>query len=413
MKTKFERTKCSVILKKSRHRKGGYYLAVEAYPVYSDNSDKPERPTQAMGLLITTPIWDKNRPTRGGGYLPKRNAEGVIQCKSKPDQEACEFAQKYAQKQQTEYDHKALYPEQYKQKNEADKKAKMDFIQYVEKYIERRRPLSSGSLTYQWESMLRFFKNFIGNKKLPFGNLTPLLANQFREYLMTAVNDKGKPLKPNSQKLYLAHFKSALYQAYKEDILSTDLRIKVESIKGEETFRDYLTTDELQKVANTPCDDDETRRAALFSALTGLRHIDISNLKWNNITRDETDEPFLEFRQRKTGGIVSKFISLEARILCGERKNPDDLIFPNIAKDSDLSDIIRAWVKSAGVINKDITFHCFRHTYATLQLEGGTELFVVSKLLGHTDVTTTQIYTHLTNKQNQTATNVIKLNINQ
>jgi integrase len=409
MKTKLERTKCTVILKKSRHHKDDYYLSIEAYPVHG--AENP-RQTISTGFVITTPIWDKSRPTRGGGYRPKRNAEGLIQCRSKIDQDACKFAQEYCQTQQTDFDNRALYPEQHKQKNETERKAKIDFIQYIEKYIERRRPLSSDSLTYQWESMLTRLKKFANNKKLLFGELTPLRINQFREFLMTNTNDKGKALAPNSQKNYLAHFKSALFQAYKEEILPTNLSIKIDPIKGEETFREHLTTEELSKLANTPCDDDQTRRAALFSALTGLRYVDISKLKWNNISNDETDEPLLKFRQKKTQIIVSKLISSEARMLCGERKDPENLVFPNIATGDDNSETIRAWVKSAG-ITKDITFHCFRHTFATLQIEGGTDIFVVSKLLGHTDVKTTQIYTHLTEKQKRNATNTIKLDISK
>ncbi len=410
MKTKLERTKCTVILKKSRHHKNDYYIMVEAYPVYSDDTDKPQRLIQSLKRVISTPIWDKSRPTRGGNYLPKRNAEGIIQCRSKIDQDACEYANRYCQRQQHEFDNQALFPEQYKQKQQAEKKANMDFIEYVEKYIERRRPIVGDSCTRQWEIMHKQLKEFAGNKKLLFANLTQLLVNQFREYQMTYKKSNGEPLSPNSKKLYFAHFKSALFQAYKEEILPTDLGIKLDPIKGEDTVREVFTIEELKKVANTPCDDEQIRRAALFSVLTGLRYVDISCLKWSTISRDETNEPLLEFIQQKTKVFVSKPISSEARMLCGERKDPQSLIFPKIAKDYKLNKTIRAWVKKAG-INKDITFHCFRHTYATLQLEGGTDLFVVSKLLGHTDVKTTQIYTHLTDRQKKEATNVIKLNI--
>jgi integrase len=412
MKTKFERTKCSVILKKSRHRKGGYYLAVEAYPVYSDNSNKPERPTQAMGQLITTPIWDKSRPTRGGGYLPKRNAVGVIQCRSKADQEACEFAQKYAQKQQTEYDHKALYPEQYKAKQKAEKNANMDLIEYITNYLERRRPFKSGSLTYQWESMRNRLKEFRNNGKLLFGDFTLELAEQFREYMLTGTKKNGDPLAQNTKKLYWEHFKKALFTAHKDEILPRNMSIMVEQIQGEETEREALEKHELQQVAYTTCDCDETGRAALLSSLTSWRYIDIAQLKWEKLSGDEVGKPRCQKRAKKTGKIIYQPISETARLLCGERKNPDDLVFPNIATGGDLSKIIRAWVKRAG-INKDITFHCFRHTYGTLQLKGGTNLFVVSKLMQHSSMKTTEAYLHMTDEDRENSVNVIQLDIKQ
>jgi hypothetical protein len=230
MKTKFQRTKCTVILKKSRHHQDDYYLAIEAYPMH--DAEKP-RQIQSTGLVITTPIWDKDRPTRGGNYQPKRNKEGVIQCRNKADQDACEFAQKYCQKQQAEFDNKALYPEQYKQKHETQRKAQMDFIEYIDTYIERRRPITGESTTRQWIVMLTRLKEFTNHKKLLFGDLTPLRINQFREYLMTCKKSNGKPLSPNSQKLYLALFKSALFQAHKEEILPTHLGIKLDPIAND------------------------------------------------------------------------------------------------------------------------------------------------------------------------------------
>lgn len=412
MKPKFHRTKCTVKLQKSAYHNGEYYLLVEAYPVFADNSNTPQRQFTSLNRIITTPIWDKERPTRGGNYQPKRNTEGVIQCRSEIDQEACKFAAKYCQLQQSDYDNRALYPELYSQKQDADRKADIDFIQYIRDLIERRRPTIGKSSNKQWGVMLRMVETITEGKTVRFGDLNQQFYNQFREYLLTEPLNNGKVLSPNTQKLYLAHFKTVLHTAYKDEILATDPCVKIQSIKGEETQRLYLTEEELQQLANTPCGNDETRRAALFSALTGLRYSDIQKLTWGEITDGETTEPRIEFRQKKTKSVVYLPISPQALGLCGERKEADKPIFPQITSGEHISKTISAWVKRAG-ITKHITFHCFRHTFATLQLSNGTDIYTVSKLLGHTSVNTTQIYAKVIDSKKQQAANAIKLNINK
>lgn len=171
-----------------------------------------------------------------------------------------------------------------------------------------------------------------------------------------------------------------------------------------------MTEEELQQLANTPCGNDDTRRAALFSAFTGLRYSDIQKLTWGEITGDEENSR-IEFRQKKTKGVMYQPISPQALALCGERKEADTLIFPSITSGEHINHTIKNWVKRAG-ITKHITFHCFRHTFATLQLSNGTDIYTVSKLLGHTSVSTTQIYAKVVDSKKQQAANAIKLNIN-
>lgn len=66
------------------------------------------------------------------------------------------------------------------------------------------------------------------------------------------------------------------------------------------------------------------------------------------------------------------------------------------------------WIAEAG-ITKAITFHCVRHTYATLQLSHGTDMFTVSKLLGHRDLKTTQVYAKIIDRTKREAANKIKI----
>ena len=68
-----------------------------------------------------------------------------------------------------------------------------------------------------------------------------------------------------------------------------------------------------------------------------------------------------------------------------------------------LSDNLRKWTKMAGIHNKHVSFHVARHTFATLELSLGVDLYTVSKLLGHTNISTTQVYAKVVDKQKEHA----------
>ena len=87
------------------------------------------------------------------------------------------------------------------------------------------------------------------------------------------------------------------------------------------------------------------------------------------------------------------------------RRSPslfDKYIFPDIHSPSCTNETIKRWVLRAG-IHKDITFHCGRHTFAVMMLDLGTDIYTVSKLLGHRELSTTQIYAKVLDKNKQAA----------
>jgi site-specific recombinase XerD len=94
--------------------------------------------------------------------------------------------------------------------------------------------------------------------------------------------------------------------------------------------------------------------------------------------------------------------------LLGNRRSPNDIVFAGLKYSAWVNLRLKQWVLDAG-ITADISFHCFRHTYATLQLNGGTDIFTVSKMLGHKDLKTTQIYAKIVDKTKREATNRIIL----
>jgi integrase len=118
----------------------------------------------------------------------------------------------------------------------------------------------------------------------------------------------------------------------------------------------------------------------------------------------------LHFTQQKTKGVEYTPISEQALQLCDERRNPEQLVFEDLPDPAWISKPLKRWIEAAG-IKKKITYHCFRHTFATLQLSSGTDIYTVSKMLGHTNVKTTQIYAKVVDEKKNKAAQAIQLNI--
>ncbi|MBK8195661.1 MAG: integrase catalytic domain-containing protein [Lewinellaceae bacterium] len=101
-------------------------------------------------------------------------------------------------------------------------------------------------------------------------------------------------------------------------------------------------------------------------------------------------------------------ISDQARELLGEAGPLDQRVFTGLKYSAWHNVILKQWVLKAG-LTKDITFPCFRHTFATLQLTNGTDIYTVSKMLGHRELKTTQIYAKIVDEKKRDAVGKIKL----
>ena len=184
----------------------------------------------------------------------------------------------------------------------------------------------------------------------------------------------------------------------------------VEPFPQDETQREFLTLDELTTLANTPCTHETLRKMFLFSCITGLRWGDVEKLIWQEIQHSKENGYYIRFKQEKTTGAETLPISEEARSLCGEEGQPNDLVFTGLKYGNWNQTHLKSWLRAAG-ITKHITYHCSRHTYATLQLTLGTDIYTVSKLLGHKNLSTTEIYAKVVNEKKVEAANKINLNL--
>ncbi len=415
MKKAMLHTKVSVKLRKSELR-NEWYLYLEAYPVFKPGHDKPCREREYLNRIITTPTWDKTRPARLNDfgvqtYKPKRDVNGIIICRSKEDRETCIFADNVRIMRQREYDNAELYSDTEQAMVEKKTRGQADFIEYFGKQAAKRHKNDSKSIGVNWDRAHDLLKIFTKDKPLPFAQIDMHLIESFRDFLLKAPRggNKSGTISQNTASTYFTLFKAALHQAFIDSYFDVDIAAKVKGISGVESRREYLTIEELNKLAATPCEYPMLKKAAFFSALTGLRHSDIRKMTWKELSV-EGDHYRINFTQRKTGGVEYMPISEQAYLICGEPAEPDRLVFEGLQDPSWINRPVKKWIEAAG-IKKHITFHCFRHSYATNQLTEGTDLYTVSKMLGHTNIRTTQIYAKVVDSKKEEAAQTIKLDL--
>jgi integrase len=315
------------------------------------------------------------------------------------------IAEGIRQEKEHELNKPEIYNEYEKEQLKKRKLGERDFLQYFKELTDKH----TGSSYYNWDVVNTYLKDFAGDN-LKFANVNEKFCNDFRDFLLNAKGHKNsmKILEQNSAGVYFAKFKAALRQAFKDGYLQNDLNARIESIKAVETQRNYLTLDELNTLVKTDCPSQVIKSAALFSALTGLRFSDIMKLVWGEIEYVDGTGYFIKFREKKTKGIEVQPISEQAYSFLGERRQPTDRVFEGLEYSAYYNKFLYQWLGAAG-ITKEITFHCFRHTYATLQLSEGTDIYTVSKMLGHRNIQTTQIYAKVVDKLKRDTTGRIHL----
>jgi len=324
------------------------------------------------------------------------------------NQKTLELANSIRQKKENELNKPEIYTEFEKVLLKDKVLGEKNFVEYFKQLADKRKSSNHDN----WMSAYKYL-NKLTNGNLKFSDLNETFCREFKEYLLTVKSNKSDKvtLSQNSAVSYYNKFKAALKEAYKDSLLKSDLNSKIDTIKQAETQRSVLTMEELNQLVKTECQNPLLKRAALFSALTGLRFSDIQKMVWSEIEFIEGDGYFVRFKQQKTKGVENMPISEQAYIILGEPKGPADQVFEGLKYSAYSNKHLYQWIGAAG-ITKNITFHCFRHTFATLQLSLGTDIYTVSKMLGHRELKTTQIYAKIIDQTKRKAADQIKLDFN-
>lgn len=323
------------------------------------------------------------------------------------NKETLQLAEQIRQKRENHLNKPEIYSGYEKEQLKIREHGQRNFVEYFKTLADKRKASNHDN----WVSAYNYLDTFTKGT-LKFSTLNEKFCNDFKEHLLTTKSNKSDKvtLSQNSAHSYFNKFKAALKQAYKDGYLNTDLNAKIEPIKQAETRRNFLTIEELNRLVRTECNNPLLKRVAIFSALTGLRFSDLKNLVWGEIHHSIETGYTIQFTQQKTKGVEVLPISEQAYSLLGEAKDATNKVFEGLTYSAYENKHLYQWIGAAG-ITKDITFHCFRHTFATLQLSKGTDIYTVSKMLGHRDLKTTQVYAKIVDNLKREAANKIKLDL--
>lgn len=278
-----------------------------------------------------------------------------------------------------------------------------DRAAYNAKMAGRRMMTCAETIAATKKHLSRYISERYKNRRITLAEVDKSFCAGFVQYL------KSSGLSANTCCLYYSKLSAAMNVAYKRELIRINPATLLEShqqAKMQQVQRDYLTANELRILNATPCPNEHVKAAFLFSCMCGLRWCDIKALTWEKV--NTSDEPWqVETRMIKSQKCIYLPLNMEARRFLPSRneKDPKDLIF-SLPTFNTVNKDIRKWVKYAG-ISKSITFHCARHTFATLLITLGADLYTTSKLLGHSDIKVTQIYAAMIDKKKQEAVSLM------
>ena len=294
-------------------------------------------------------------------------------------------------------------------------KSRVNLLDYLENIGKQSAEQGSRNYARTVLNTVRALKLFRGDY-IAFRDVDKEFLSEFTDYLRQmpkaskyGVLKTGGRLSNNSVVSYYGTLRTAINRAYKEGIITVNPTKEFDfasKVRQEPSRREYLTLDELKTLINTECRHEIVKRAFLFSCLCGLRVSDIRKLRWCDLQRSG-GRVRIEITMQKTKEPLYLPISDEALKWLPERgeANDSDFIFP-LTHEGTVNDTLQHWAKVAG-ITKHISFHVARHTHATMMLTLGADLYTVSKLLGHKNIATTQIYAKIVDKKKEEAIGLI------
>ena len=291
--------------------------------------------------------------------------------------------------------------------------SKLLLLDWMEEY--RKMKLATGQSNERAlsvDKVITHLKAYAG-EKTKLSAVDSDFCKGFVVYLGNATSGKHtqnpKPLASSTANAYFQLFTSALNEAVRQKKIAANpvlylSREDKKPIKAEKSNRTFLTIEEVKQLATTDFKNESIKQAFLFACFTGLRISDIRNLTWGNIV-ERNGSFFVTITMQKTREPLTIKLNKQAAKWL-PKKNATKEVFDLPVYNAIINDNLKRWAKKAG-IEKSLCFHMSRHTFATMELTLGADLYVVSKLLGHNDVSVTQIYADIINKKREEAVDLM------
>lgn len=289
-------------------------------------------------------------------------------------------------------------------------RSKMLLTDWLEEYKQQK---SKAKKSLGLQTKIEFIKQLLNQYKrgATLGKVDKAFCEGFLSYIQNDyISERTKKhLAKNTAATYYGILNGALNAAVRKKCIVRNPMLLVEKDYKPvrpESQRVYLTFDEVKTLIETKCKKPLTKQAFLFSCFCGLRFSDIARLKWGDLTT-VNGQLQADIRQKKTDSPIYLPISKNAQKWLPNRQNEadDEPIFKGI-DNGWCTTIVTRWAKQAG-ISKHVTFHTARHTFATMLLTKGADLYTTSKLLGHKNITHTQIYAKIIDQKKVEAVNLL------
>ncbi len=217
----------------------------------------------------------------------------------------------------------------------------------------------------------------------------------------------GTPLAQSTACTYFWYLGIILSSAWQKGYIKSNpwkLLSSHEKVRRPESKRAFLTLDEVGLLENTPYKKDNIRKAFLFSCYCGLRVGDVADLHWRDISANG-GRWFVSVVMQKNSEPISLPLPSKALSWLPERREPDASVF-SLPSYTCIRKHLQKWAEQAG-LGRHLHFHLSRHTYGTMLITAGVDLYTASKMMGHADVRPTQVYAKIVDRKKEEAVSLI------
>ncbi|MBQ6179607.1 MAG: site-specific integrase [Bacteroidales bacterium] len=294
------------------------------------------------------------------------------------------------------------------------KKSRITLVSWLEDFVTCEAQLSPSGVISKRNAKVRVeeYLASIGKPDLRLADVDREFCRGFVAFLRTCKSHRGKEtISDTTARLLMYRIAAAMDKAVIEGLIPNNpfraLEAK-EKPKIKNARREFLTVEELKTLISTPCRYDIVKKAFLFSCFTGLRYSDMKSLLWSEVhTAADGKTLYIEHRQVKTKKTVTIPLSDEALRWMPKQQEGVDQVFHELKiSTGTVEDVLKEWMKDCK-IDKHITYHCSRHTAATTLLTLGANLYVVSKLMGHSSIQMTEVYAKIVDQKKVETMNLV------
>lgn len=282
--------------------------------------------------------------------------------------------------------------------------SRVNLSEYILKICEKKNNESEKSCRDGYMQVARLVKEY--------GDIALQKAGKryFEGFItfLNSVETHGKKLGESTKSLRFDYMNSVMNKAVRDRLIQSNPISLIDTKdrpKRNSREVEYLTLEEVRRMGDSACRLEKVKRAFMFACFCGLRLSDIRALCWQDIKKTK-DGWQVELRQQKTKNFIYVPLSDNAVQWLPEKASYEEKIFGPLPDITTIGKVLRKWAAAAGV-SKHVTFHVSRHTCATLLLTYGADLYTVSKILGHTNIATTQIYAKVVDKKRVEAVSLI------